>query len=251
MQESKTISWTKQTLFAGLDLHKSKWVITVRTTDIHLKTYTVPSQKEQLLTSLAHSFPDAKVKLVYEAGCFGYHLAEYLSALVDLSQRGIDTIIVSPQTIPVRPGDPVKTDKIDSPWRIDSRRLALELSRGYLKGIFHPTNELLQHRSLIRKRQQVLGRRVELQNQIKSDLLFYGIDSPWRIEIPTTDNGHWSGVYLAALRNFKFPDSYYQQAFQGMLAEYDYLTRRLKEIDKLIIELSQTILRRRSFGSIP
>jgi hypothetical protein len=31
--------WNNQVLYAGIDLHKNKWVTSVRTEEVHLKTF--------------------------------------------------------------------------------------------------------------------------------------------------------------------------------------------------------------------
>ena len=134
--------WLNEQLYVGLDLHKNKWVVTVRTQDVHLKTFVSTSDKEVLLNSLANNWPGAKMRAVYEAGCFGYHLADFLHG------HGIETMVVAPHTIPVEPGRFVKTDTIDS------RKLALELAKGSLRGIYQRSPAELYDRSLVRKRQQ-------------------------------------------------------------------------------------------------
>ena len=63
--------------------------------------------------------------------------------------NGIKTIIVAPHTIPVPPGQFVKTDVIDS------RKLASELSKGSLRGIFLRATDNLFDRGLLRKRSQL------------------------------------------------------------------------------------------------
>jgi hypothetical protein len=78
------------------------------------------------------------------SGCFGYHLTDYLNS------NGIETLVVAPHTIPTPRGSFVKTDKIDS------RKLALELSKGSLKSIYLRCIEKLYDISLVRKRIQLV-----------------------------------------------------------------------------------------------
>lgn len=134
--------WTGQILYASIDVHKAKWVVTVRTREVQLKTFVTEADKEILLKSFRHLYSGAAIEAVYEAGCFGYHLADFLNA------NGIKTIIVAPHTIPVAPSQFVKTDIIDS------RKLAAELARGNLSGIYLRPREDLFDRGLLRKRAQ-------------------------------------------------------------------------------------------------
>lgn len=112
----------------------------MRTKEIQLKTFVTGADKEALLKSFRHLFSGATIEAVYEAGCFGYHLAEFLNA------NGIKTIIVAPHTIPVAPGQFVITDVFDS------RKLASELAKGSLSSIYLHRTEDSYDRSLLRKR---------------------------------------------------------------------------------------------------
>ncbi|MCH8068769.1 MAG: hypothetical protein IID16_05805 [Candidatus Marinimicrobia bacterium] len=78
MQKVKIKDWSGQSLYVGIDLHKRKWVVTVRTHELELKTFTTPADKQVLLTTLKKEWLGARMKAVYEAGCFEYHLADFL-----------------------------------------------------------------------------------------------------------------------------------------------------------------------------
>ena len=214
--------WLNEQLYVGLDLHKNKWVVTVRTQDVHLKTFVSTADKEVLLNSLANNWPGAKMRAVYEAGCFGYHLADFLHG------HGIETMVVAPHTIPVEPGRFVKTDTIDS------RKLALELAKGSLRGIYQRSPAELYDRSLVRKRQQLVKRRVQIQLQVKSDLTFYGIDLPFPLP------RYWSKQVLTQLRTLTIGTPDFQKVFRLSLQEYEALCDQIRTVDKLLLELSQS-----------
>ena len=214
--------WTGQTLYAGIDVHKAKWVVTVRTRDVQLKTFVTVSDKEVLLKSFSNLFSGATIKAVYEAGCFGYHLADFLNA------NGIKTIIVAPHTIPVAPGQFVKTDIIDS------RKLAAELANGNLIGIYLRPEENLYDRGLLRKRAQLVKRRVQLQHQIASDLRFYGLDSH------ITIRAYWSKWLLADLKELSLPNEYYLEAFQMLVTEHEMIRGQILQLDRLLITIADS-----------
>lgn len=222
MCKNRVKNWSRQLLFVGIDLHKNKWVVTVRTEAVTLKTFVTSPDKHELLKALRRQWPGAMMRAVYEAGCFGYHLAEFLC------DNGIETIIVAPHTVPVKRGNFVKTDKIDS------QKLALELSKGCLVGIYRPTREALQERSLARKRAQMMKRRIQIQSQLKSDLLFYGI------KVRTTRSGHWSKEYVEQLKNLNIEDERYRKVFHMMIEEYEGLKKQVQAVTRLIVQLSGT-----------
>ena len=221
MSKNRVKDWTGQHLFVGIDLHKRKWVITVRSKEVELKSFVSPPEREKLVKTLKSYFPGARFQAVYEAGCFGYHLAEYLNS------KDISTIIVSPNKIPMMPGDFVKTDKRDS------GRLAKELSRGDLIPIRIPDSEELYHRSILRKREQFVKRKVMLQNQIKSDLMFYGVVLPEKI------GRYWSKTFIKGLRSVQFKDSYYQEVFTLMLDQYEEIRGYINKLDRMLVEISR------------
>jgi len=222
MQKVKIKDWSGQSLYVGIDLHKRKWVVTVRTLDLELKTFTTPADKQVLLTSLQKGWPGAKMKAVYEAGCFGYHLADYLD------ENGIETIIVSPHRIPVEPGQFVKTDKIDS------RKLARELSKGGLTGIYRPEQEALLDRELIRKRKQIVKRKVQLQVRIHSTLLFHGVELIFPL------SGKWSKSFVRQLKTVSLHHEGYDWSYQILVEEYERVNDQMKGINNLIVSLSGT-----------
>jgi len=224
MKKNTLVDWSEQTLYVGIDLHKKKWVATVRTDELVLKTFATDGKKESFVKAVLRNWPGARIKAVYEAGYFGYHIAAYLNG------HGIETMIASPQRIPKEPGYFVKTDKIDS------RKLAEFLSKGLLRGIWQWDTETLQDRGLVRKRGQMVKRRVQIQLQIKADLAFYGI------EIKTTKWGYWSKRYIAQLKQIgkECSHDYYGTVFRMMIEEYEQLRIRIREVTKLIIQLSKT-----------
>lgn len=122
----------------------------------------------------------------------------------------------------------MKTDKIDS------RKLASELSKG-LGGIYQPDRIRLYHRSVNRKRNQLVRRKVMIQNQIKSDLLFYGI----RID---TLGRNWSAEFIRRLWRLEFVDPGYTRLFRIILQEYEEIVRKIKETTDFIKEMAQSDL---------
>jgi transposase len=220
--EQRRKDWTGQTLYAGIDVHRAKWVVTVRTKDVQLKTFATGADKQALLRSFRHLFPGATVEAVYEAGCFGYHLAQFLNA------NDVKTIIVAPHTIPVAPGQFVKTDVIDS------RKLASELAKGSLRGIYIPATEILYDRSLLRKRRQLVKRRVQLHHQVSSDLRFYGRDTE------VTFRPHWSRWLIADLKAMQFPNENYREVFQMLVDDYVTIRDQIRQLDRILITVAES-----------
>ena len=194
-------SMTKQIqgeeLFIGIDLHKRRWHVTIRTADVEIFSNSIAGSWQELRKVL-NRYNGCRLHAVYEAGYFGFWLFDHLT------QYGVDCIVTPPSLIPQEHGNRVKTD------RLDSRKLARLLAKGLLKSIWVPSTQERFHRQVIRRRRQLVGDRVRTQNRIKSELCFYGVDLP-------TPRGPWTQVYFANLQRIKFNNRWMQQSFNRLL----------------------------------
>ncbi len=180
---------------------------TVRGEGLQLKYWTMPANKEKFIKSIHQFFPGANYYLAYEAGCFGYWRYDYLT------DHGVTTIITPPNMIPKEDSSRVKNN------RIDSKKLAIYLENGLLKKVAVPVQDIRLHRSVIRTRHQILQDQRRIQCQIRSTLLFYGIE----VTLPV---GDWSSQVIDNRYRLKFSDPYFEQSFKRM-------------IDRLVQGLSQ------------
>ncbi len=89
----------------------------------------MPGSPERLIKYLKSNYPKANLRTVYEAGFSGFVLHR------ELTEAGIDNIIVNSSSIAVESKDRVKTDKRDA------TKMAKHLSLGLLKGIYQPQNK--------------------------------------------------------------------------------------------------------------
>ena len=120
-------------LFVGMDVHKAKWVVTVRTYDLELKTFSMQPVAEELEKTLVSNYPGAKYKIVYECCFSGFWIYDYFS------EKGYQ-IIVTPTNRIYKDGSTIKTDKIDS------RKLAFQLSRVLLKEVMVPEKKIREYK---------------------------------------------------------------------------------------------------------
>ncbi len=120
-------------LFVGIDVHKKRWVVSVRTYDLELKTFSMIADAEQLEKFLAQNYKDALLHIVYECCFSGFWIYDYFH------NKGYD-IIVTPTNRIYRDESVVKTDKIDS------RKLAFQHLRGLLRAVKVPTEKIREYR---------------------------------------------------------------------------------------------------------
>ena len=211
-------------VFVGIDLHKRTWHITIRTIDLVVFSASIPG-KWEALSKLLDRYKKAKIHAVYEAGYFGFWLFD------KLTERGVDCIVTPPSLIPQEYGNRVKTD------RLDSSKLARFLSKGLLSQIYVPSRQERFHRQVLRRRRQIVRDRVRVQNRIKAELTFYGIDLP-------APHGKWTQVYFGNLCKIKFRNKWMQESFKRLLEQYEFLCSLIDEQTKVLKKLAQLPLYR-------
>jgi transposase len=165
------------------------------------------------------------IHVVYEAGYFGFWLYDRVVGY------GADCTVTPPSLLPQEYGNRVKTD------RRDSRKLAYLLSKGMLKRVWVPSVEERYHRQVVRRRRQLIGDRVRVQNRIKSELQFYGIPL-------VGPRGPWPRVYVEKLWCIRFGNRWMQESFSRLLEQYEFLSGQISKQTKLLRELSRTPLYR-------
>ncbi len=133
--------------------------------------------------------------------------------------------------IPQEYGNRVKTD------RLDSNKLARFLAKGLLKQIYIPSEEERFHRQVLRRRRQIVRDRVRVQNRIKSELTFYGIDLP-------APRGKWTQIYFSNLGRIKFKNKWMQESFNRLLEQYEFLCVQVDRQTELLKKLAESPLYR-------
>lgn len=150
-------------VFVGIDVHKNSYSVCVILDGSPIKKARMPADPRGLVAWLRRNFSKWKICSAYEAGFAGFSLHRVLVA------AGIDNRVVNAASIPIAANDRVKTD------RRDATKIAWELSKGSISGIYVPTIKEELSRLLPRTREQLVIQRTRLGNQIKSKLLEFGL----------------------------------------------------------------------------
>lgn len=219
MKRYKQSQEKSKQLFVGIDLHRLRWHITIRTEDVELCSGGIPGQWDAL-KRLLERYSGCRIHAVYEAGYFGFWLHDHLE------EFGARCVVTPPSLIPQDYGNHVKTD------RKDSRKPAHLLAKGLLKEVWVPSQQERYHRQVIRRRRQLIGDRVRTQNRIKAELRFFGIEIPE----PT---GRWSRAYLTNLNRLQFHDRWIQESFRRLLEQYDFLFEQIRKQTNVLEELAE------------
>lgn len=107
---------------------------------------------------------EAELKICYEATYVGFRLQR------DLAKRGYHCDVIAPSLIPRKPGERVKTD------RLDSRKLAEYYQRGLLTLVHIPDEAQEKVRGLIRSREFLVCQLKALKKHILSNCWCMGLD---------------------------------------------------------------------------
>ena len=110
-----------QIFYIGLDVHKKRWVVTIRLNRLELRTFSMNPSADDLYQHMISNYPGGIYKCVYETGFSGYWSHR------QLVQLGIDNIVTNAADVPTSNRE--KDRKRDS---VDSRKLARELENGSL-----------------------------------------------------------------------------------------------------------------------
>lgn len=224
MNKQSTVgNWTGQELHIGIDTGAKSWKVCILGTNVE-RTMSQPPSSEVLIAHLRKNYPGAHYHCAYEAGYFGF---EYQR---ELSGPDIDCIVVNASDIPTNSYDRVyKTD------RVDARKIARELRKGELHGIWIPSAKLLEDRSLLRARQAMVIKQTRVKNQITSLLRFYNRQIPDELS-----SSHWSKKFLGWLQSIEFRQPSLRRSMDMYLLELGTLRQIILGLNRDIRSLAKS-----------
>lgn len=204
-------------IYVGIDVHKKRWVVTIRTYDLELKTFSMQPVAEELEKYLVNNYKEALLHIVYECCFSGFWIYDYFH------QRSYN-IIVTPTNRIYRDGSVVKTDKIDS------RKLAFQHSRGLLREVKVPEIKIREYRSLFRIYDKEKMRQGQILRQVRSILEAKNHPLKWE---------KWNKEMIEKLRAVKFQEEIFNKKFSSLLLEYNYVKEQIRDTEKRIEEISE------------
>lgn len=203
--------YSGKSVFVGIDVHKKSYVIAACCDGEIVKKWTTPASPESLDAQLLRYFKGAEIHSVYEAGFSGFRLHRVLEA------AGVHSIVVNAASIEVKINDRVKTDKRDA------KKMAEQLAAGRLRGIYVPSEQEEQRRSLSRGREQAVERRKAIGNQLKMKLHYLGIAS--------SEDKKISAMFLEWVEGLKIAPEH-KFALGEMVSAWRDETKRIKRFDQ-------------------
>lgn len=213
----KTYDYKEKIVYTGVDVHKKTYSCVSICEGEVVKRDTMPAKPELLLRYLHNTFHGAaSINTAYEAGFSGFHLHRYLV------EGGINNIVVHPGSIEIASRDCVKTDKRDA------LKIATQLASGRLHGIFIPSQEREEKRSVTRLRSALMRKRLRAGQQIKALLFTQGLIDA---EDDTVLCESWLVEKLDKTVKVNFSEDFYFTLNQ-YAHQWRYLTQCVKDVDK-------------------
>ena len=204
-------------LFVGVDVHKKRWVVSIRSYDLELKTFSMSAVAEELEKFLLNTYPGALFHIVYECCFSGFWIYDYFH------ERGYD-IIVTPTNRIYRDGSIVKTDKIDS------RKLAFQHSRGLLREVKVPEIKIREYRSLFRIYDKEKMREGQILRQVRCILECKNHELKWE---------KWNKEFIEKLKLVRFQEEIFNRKFEVLIREYEFVKEQIKDSEKRIKEIGE------------
>ena len=191
MRQVKQLDFSGQKIFCGIDVHKKSWKVCIRSEQMELKTFSQNPSALELSRHLKENYPSADYQACYEAGFCEFRPQR------EFTEQGIACIVVHPADVPTT--DKEKQRKSDV---VDCRKLSSTLSDEKLTGIYVPTIEQQDDRSVIRTYQQFIKDQTRCKNRIKGSLNFQGISVP-----DDDEHKYWSKNFIKWLRELSLTPS--------------------------------------------
>lgn len=238
MREVTKRDYSGQNIYAGIDVHKKSWTVTILTEQIEHKQFTQPPSAQHLSNYLHRVFPGAGYQVAYEAGFSGFGVHDEFKVL------GIDCTLVHPGDVPTT--DKERRHKSDSG---DSRKIGRELRNGDLEAIYIPSKQNREDRGLVRQRKTTVKEVGRCKNRIKSHLAFLSIKIP-----PEFEGKYWSGYFLNWLDGLTFSESTGKAKLESLLRQLRFQRSELALLDRQLRKLSHLPVYADSMGyliSIP
>ena len=154
----------------------------------------------------------------YEAGCLGYTLYHQLTT------HGIDCVILAPSTMPITPGNRIKTDKRDA------EKIARCLAYHSYKSVYVPDDEDNAVKEYIRMRND--GK--EALKRFKQQIIAFCVRNGKQFD----GKNYWTKRHEDWLRSLDFGNAILNETLKEYLAQYYTLSERVAVYDARIEELS-------------
>jgi transposase len=194
--------------FLGLDVHAETIAVAVAEQDGEVRNLGTIANREESIRKLVKKLgPVEQLRACYEAGPTGYVL------YWQLTQLGVECVVVAPTLVPVKAGDRVKTD------RRDAEKLARNHRSDDLTAVWVPDEGSEALRDLVRAREAAKQDQLRARHRLSKFLLRAGRRPAMRLKA-------WTERYLAWIQQIHFSQSAQEATLLDYLHEVQHMDER-------------------------
>ena len=205
--------------FLGLDVHAETITAAIAEPDGEIRSLGTIANREDSIRKLIRKLgPAEQLRACYEAGPTGFVL------YWQLTQLGVDCVVVAPSLVPKKPGDRVKTD------RRDAIKLARSHRSGDLTAVWVPDENSEALRDLVRQREAAKQDQLRARHRLTKFLLRTGRRPPLGLKV-------WTERYLAWLPQVRYTQPAQQATLVDCLNEVQHMSARVKRLEEAILEV--------------
>jgi transposase len=205
--------------FLGLDVHAETIAVAICESNGEVRSLgTIANREDSIRTFIKKIGPAEQLRACYEAGPTGFAL------YWQLSQLGVECIVVAPSLVPKKPGDRVKTD------RRDALKLARCHRNGDLTAVWVPNEASEALRDLVRQREAAKQDQLRARHRVTKFLLRTGQRPPLGLK-------PWTQRYLRWLAQVRYTQPAQEVTRLDCMNEVEHMSARVKRLEEAILEV--------------
>jgi transposase len=207
--------------FLGLDVHAETIAAAVSESNGEVRSLgTIANREDSIRKFIKKLGPPEQLRACYEAGPTGFVL------YWQLTQLGVDCMIVAPSLVPKKPGDRVKTD------RRDAVKLARCHRNGDLTAVWVPDEASEAMRDLVRQREAAKQDQLRARHRLTKFLLRTGQRPPLGLKA-------WTERYMRWLAQVRYAQPAQEVTRLDCMNEVEHMSARVKRLEEAILEVVQ------------
>jgi transposase len=205
--------------FLGLDVHAETITVAVAEANGEVRSLgTIANREESIRKFIKKLGSPEQLRACYEAGPTGFVL------YWQLTQLGVDCVVVAPSLVPKKPGDRVKTD------RRDALKLARCHRNGDLTAVWVPNEASEALRDLVRQREAAKQDQLRARHRLTKLLLRTGQRPPLGLKA-------WTERYWRWLGQVRYAQPAQEVTRLDCINEVEHMSARVKRLEEAILEV--------------
>ena len=205
--------------FLGLDVHAETIAVAIAEPNGEVRSLgTIANREDSIRKFIRKLGPPEQLRACYEAGPTGFVL------YWQLTQLGVDCVVVAPSLVPKKPGDRVKTD------RRDALKLAHCHRNGDLTAVWVPDEASEALRDLVRQREAAKQDQLRARHRLTKLLLRTGQRPPLGLKA-------WTERYMRWLEQVRYAQLAQEVTRRDCMNEVEHMSARVKRLEEAILEV--------------